>query len=324
MSDFFPLEIVENILLRSPEKTVARFRCVSKSWDTLISDPIFINKHVEYRLLIRSTRIYTLDYEVHKDAVINPPFQTSEYHHIDILGACNGLLCIALNFDILYIWNPSTGEYRCLRKPLLPYTSSYIQGTGLGYIATSDDYELVHFVSNEVKVYSLRKESWERTIRGVGYNITKEATSGIFVQGALHWKTIQSIEENHHLKVVIAYDMVDKKFREVSQPHYDAGYYHTLVSVLDGFLCMFCRYEHHTVAWVMKDYGMKESWTKLYSVEEPRKFSPLHLPEKLGSYIIHEPHGDLLVLYNPTDRSLQTFAIKDCIPKCLFKKIKRV
>ncbi|GMQ11315.1 hypothetical protein CsSME_00053985 [Camellia sinensis var. sinensis] len=50
MSDFLSDEIVVEILQRLPTKTLIQFRSVSKSWYSLITNPNFINTHLNYSL----------------------------------------------------------------------------------------------------------------------------------------------------------------------------------------------------------------------------------------------------------------------------------
>ncbi|CAA7031278.1 unnamed protein product [Microthlaspi erraticum] len=38
-----PVDLTTEILLRLPEESVARFRCVSKLWSSITTDPYFIN-----------------------------------------------------------------------------------------------------------------------------------------------------------------------------------------------------------------------------------------------------------------------------------------
>ena len=48
MSDYIPPDVVTEILLRLPSKSLIRFRCVCKSWDTLIFSSEFISKHLNF------------------------------------------------------------------------------------------------------------------------------------------------------------------------------------------------------------------------------------------------------------------------------------
>ncbi|KAE8785405.1 F-box protein [Hordeum vulgare] len=42
---YLPDELLSNILSRLPEGSLCRFRCVSKEWHTLLSDPAFVAAH---------------------------------------------------------------------------------------------------------------------------------------------------------------------------------------------------------------------------------------------------------------------------------------
>uniref|UniRef100_A0A0D9WMC3 F-box domain-containing protein n=1 Tax=Leersia perrieri TaxID=77586 RepID=A0A0D9WMC3_9ORYZ len=43
-----PEEIVEQILLRLPVKSIVRFRSVCKSWQSMIADPRFTRLHLQF------------------------------------------------------------------------------------------------------------------------------------------------------------------------------------------------------------------------------------------------------------------------------------
>ncbi|KAJ6910166.1 hypothetical protein NC652_020994 [Populus alba x Populus x berolinensis] len=45
-----PLDIIINILCFLPAKTLVRFKCVSKSWQSLIDSPQFITLHLAHSL----------------------------------------------------------------------------------------------------------------------------------------------------------------------------------------------------------------------------------------------------------------------------------
>ncbi|TKY65859.1 F-box/kelch-repeat protein [Spatholobus suberectus] len=106
-----PLELIAEILLRLPVRSVSRFKCACKSWLSLISDPQFGISHYDlaaapsHRLLLRS------NYFEHYDEFRFQP---------EILGSCRGfILLYYLTRDEIIIGNPSIGARK--RLPDLEY-----------------------------------------------------------------------------------------------------------------------------------------------------------------------------------------------------------
>ena len=63
-----PCELIVDILLRLPIKSLCRFKCISKPWCTLISHPDFVKTHLhraQFKRLILATRnsLYSIDHE---------------------------------------------------------------------------------------------------------------------------------------------------------------------------------------------------------------------------------------------------------------------
>ena len=48
MSQHLPEEVVYDILTRLTVKSIFRFRCVSKSWNSIFTNPIFITAHFNF------------------------------------------------------------------------------------------------------------------------------------------------------------------------------------------------------------------------------------------------------------------------------------
>ncbi|XWS08367.1 hypothetical protein CRYUN_Cryun41cG0073600 [Craigia yunnanensis] len=104
-----------------------------------------------------------------------------DYDNTKVVGTCNGLLCL-INEDqthrTLVLWNISTGDYKALpNQPVkLPQAWSQVQQLtfyGFRYDSINDDYKLVRIVPktdvsrsppfiNEVKVYSLKTNTWRK------------------------------------------------------------------------------------------------------------------------------------------------------------------
>ncbi|KAI9077697.1 hypothetical protein K1719_040384 [Acacia pycnantha] len=101
---FLPEEIVRDILIRLPVKTLIRSRCVCKHWENLISDMPFLPEEIVRDILIR------LPMKPHKVDIA--PVNGSP-NTFQIVGSSNGLLCVSVHrypecYPFLLLWNPAT------------------------------------------------------------------------------------------------------------------------------------------------------------------------------------------------------------------------
>ncbi|KAM5576936.1 hypothetical protein ABKV19_007669 [Rosa sericea] len=307
--------IILQILTRLPIKSLIRFSCVSKRWSSIIlSDPQFAKKHfklaseqnsLSQRLLL-STRSQMQSLDVDTSSFVDDssvrnltcPFKQPG-HFVKMLGSCNGMVCVALDFhDGYYIWNPSTGLFLKLPNPnfasegvisfdpKMPDSdrSKTIIGPhywGFGYVSATDDYKVVvearfSDFKMHVEVFSSRANSWKRiestlTVSSVYHSFTK--TRGALSNETLHWlhAAWPRAPECYRL-VIAAFDLTKEEFREIPLPVFK-GDGTSLYSFIDvgvvsgGCLCV-CRYEgqskEHIQLWVMREYDVHESWTKLF------------------------------------------------------------
>lgn len=122
-----PPEMMEEILLRLPVKSLKRFKCVCTSWRSLISETLFTLKHA---LLLEASKATTSKKSPY--GVIT----TSRYHlksccvhslynelmanvfehdgellgrdYYQVVGTCNGLVCFHVDYSkSFYLWNPT-------------------------------------------------------------------------------------------------------------------------------------------------------------------------------------------------------------------------
>ncbi|XP_059631104.1 F-box protein CPR1-like [Cornus florida] len=257
-------------------------------------------------ILVYGNDIYSMDFDSFDRAIkLNHPLEST--HNLKVLGSCNGLLCLSETEDEhIVLWNPWTRKHQKIpvspiefpgKLPVgpigfprkLPYLSPFappaprIFGTcefivyGFGYDCVSDDYKLVRMVQffgysvnsfySEVKVYSLKANSWRR-IQGFPYYLRHHGVNGVLVSGALHW-VVSPRAKSNSADMIAAFDLGVEKYRLLPGSDRMTVYndYHMNVRVLGGCLCLICHYDGEVDIWVMKEYGVKESWTKLFSVE---------------------------------------------------------
>ncbi|KAH0698839.1 hypothetical protein KY284_013054 [Solanum tuberosum] len=327
-----PEELVTQILLRLPVKSLLKFRSVSKSWLGLISNPEFINTHLSksannkdfthHRFMLsfclpkynlKDCSASSLLYDSVAEA-LDLEYPTKEIRRsVEIVGSVNGLICLVIAKKYFLIWNPSIRKFKklpeCRDELCFGHHSMY----GFVYDEVHGDYKVVAGFNNEgygysflvkVKMYSLNSDSWtsledfESGVLG-----TK---SGVFVNGKLHWAN--SVYRRSGWDI-ISVDLADRTWGEVEQPYYGEGDFGWTLGVLGTDLSVFSNYRRiQADVWVLKEYGVKESWIKMFTIDipcDPRmgyKFCQFFCMSNKGEVLFH--FGSTFMIYNAKDHSI--------------------
>jgi len=324
-----PFDLIPEILSRLPVKLLLQLRCVCKSWKSLISDPNFAKKHLG---VSTTRRLHFVNYEersLHKFVLksyplhsnltsINTNFTRFEYfaNNFDgdyptdslryFIDSCNGILCIGGGYKgLVILWNPSLRKFKELpvfEKPKV--STDHLRKTfGFGYDFLTDNYKVVvvldYFIpdstgsdnlvhKSEVKVHTLGSNIW-RNIQEFPFGVFPFARSGKFVSGTINWLATRPFYPvcNHF---IVSFDLAKESYQKLSLPCYggaDLGKMFTL-GVLRDCLCLTCGHD----VWVMKEYGKKESWTKLFTI--PYELDPNR--SRAYAKVIHVFEDDQLML----------------------------
>ena len=263
MSNHLPEEIVLEILVRLPVKSLLRFRCVCKSWYRYIATPNFINNNLLYcndhnrgffihmpkttGSMVSFSRphgqICTVashhTFEAISELRIPFTFQSGYPHFV---GSCNGILCFSdyrsFEFKDVYLWNPSIRKFKKLPDTCL--THLFNVSLGFGFDSQNNDYKVVRISQSTAKpmpppdaeVYSLSSDSWKRVGLGISWrsNVVfhkfNSTLSFPFVSGNLHWM-IEMIEgggqERRFTSMILSFDVDSEKFKELPLPDDEGG-----------------------------------------------------------------------------------------------------
>jgi hypothetical protein len=198
LSKHVPYDIVYDILTWLPMKSIMRFRCVSKSCNSIITDPIFITTHLDKAnslsndngyLLYMSERKYIpekQDYSrfnelctvVYQDQTLTEISRFEiPFTHISILGFCNGMFFLhKYRKQILYLWNPSIRKY----KMLSPHFTGRYNGVvhGIAYHSQNNDFKILKIAFQGsvtgifalLMVYTMSMDSWRRVVVSLDSN----------------------------------------------------------------------------------------------------------------------------------------------------------
>ncbi|XP_074313477.1 F-box protein CPR1-like [Silene latifolia] len=297
-----PMELIlSSILPKLPVKSVQRFKCVSKSFLAEITSPEFnaLFTEANHRLLIipgddETLDIYELD-SLHSPPMLCPypvPSKQFESRPMKVEACCESYLLIGRRFtdvDVLILFNPTTRIYRVLPKVYGDIYADY-RHYGMCHCLDddfNDDFKIVRLIQTyrrskpiikrEVFVCSLSTNLW----KSIELTKTMEQLRGypVLVQNHLLVMTFYDASRDSHLTRIGCFDMKAERWsNDVLLPDIllseiesnSTQQYHRDVyqlGVLEGqlrFSCYNVNKSSYSI-WVMKEYGVKESWVKLMS-----------------------------------------------------------
>lgn len=236
-SPVFPDDLIVEILVRIPVRSLLKFKCVCKSWETLISDPQFakhqirtstVNPNMTHKRLVTSViskrqkiTSWPLKSLFEKPPTSAKPFNSRNDHSFRILGSINGLICLyAIYLGYVQLWNPLT-KFRSKRSPTV--LGSFIYH-GFGYDHVNDKYKVLavmdHFKEVVTKVYTFgEKENRWRIIQEFPYTLFW--SSGKFVNNTLNWLAKGVVTSNKW--VILSFDLEKETSRELLLPKRQDG-----------------------------------------------------------------------------------------------------
>jgi F-box interacting protein len=341
-----PFEIIAEILSKLPVKFLMQLQCVSKPWKSLISDPKFAKKHLRvsttrHHLILTyanpSREFLITDYPLSSvfteitataaaAAATQLDYPLPNRNRFDmIVGSCHGILCFSLDQRFALLWNPSIRKF--VKLPSLDNPKregSYtIYGFGYCYDNFSDSYSYKVVAVNcyesesdnrvyktNVKVHTLGTNSWrwiEDFPSGVPFD-----SSGRFVSGTINWL---ASKDSFTSWVIVSLDLENESYQELVQPDYGVVKVVTLtLEVVRDCLCILAHSDTFSDVWLMKEYGNKDSWTKLFRI--PYTGDVGSCPYTKALYVSEDDQVLLesqseLVVYNSRDGSFKTPEIQN-------------
>ncbi|XP_004517219.1 F-box/kelch-repeat protein At3g06240-like [Cicer arietinum] len=221
-----PNHLSIEVLSFLPVKSLMRMSCLSKFFNSLFTDPLFIKLHLHRSARKPHLALVTFNIETVvpfpvPQLLSNPPitltddpcyltadrvFIPEDFIIRQVVGSCNGLICLlstATEYRYLWLrfWNPSTrtiskqlGSIRFSHHVLYrlrPYKFSF------GYDNSTASYKVVSLIARTcsiigVQIFSLGDNVWRDISNFPGYplqllNHRHKVNGGVYLSGTINW-----------------------------------------------------------------------------------------------------------------------------------------
>ncbi|XP_042502764.1 F-box protein At5g65850-like [Macadamia integrifolia] len=300
-----PLDIIYEILSRLPIESVLRCMSVCKLWSTFPCDSYFIDLHftksmMHHRpptLVLTTSLLPPIEYKMSSQLMVCAEegeggdwrkathipigdFELVKGEVIDIVGSCNGFLCIAPRKGLVHIclYNPITRETMKLPKShlFIPPKNSSTRirnsfGFGIGSLSKKYKvivvYDLFRDDCNEITRYSEIITVGERSWRKLDFptlSYDQLLTDPVLLDGTLYWLVIIN---NYYNQYVVALDIDSEKFWSIDccpLPRGRESLRRRYLVPMDGSLGLIDYYAY-TNPWFMDIWLLKGSKTMGFS-----------------------------------------------------------
>jgi len=237
-------DIAIEIFLRLPLKSLIRFQCLSKYFESLISNQTFVKYHLRRsqkntNLLIKFTDYLKSFSLVNDDVSLSTIVKDFDFgfrlkSKYEVVGSCDGLVClIAIKRPgtkyLVCLWNPSTKSHS-YKASLLVHSRSWSWRCpphdmfGFGYDSLSDTYKVVvvnfktYSSKSEVNVYNKRDNCWRNIQNFPGFGILT-INPGMYLNGTINWFATSNFDYDWRIPVyIVSLDLGNETYKQLSLP----------------------------------------------------------------------------------------------------------
>ncbi|KAL5059114.1 hypothetical protein RYX36_030718 [Vicia faba] len=302
---FLPEELIVQVLSYLPVKSLTQLRCVTKAWNTIISDPKFIKLHLQRstkdtnltQILCVSADSFIQPYPL--NTLLNTPFINDSTELNDscselspdsdnsyqFIGSCNGLLCYRVfsftDFQntLFQLWNPATKAFSIyFGRHSNSHTNIYdylrFSMFSFGYDNSTDTYKILYMGPNKVEIFSYGGNVWKliqlfHVVPLDHWNIAprkrRTFNQDMYLNDTINFLARDIAEDI----VIISVNLGTETYREMLPPQdfVEVPLHLPTISVLEDSLC-FCHHTQKTdfIIWKMKELGIEKSWTQFLKI----------------------------------------------------------
>ncbi|XP_027109556.1 F-box/kelch-repeat protein At3g06240-like [Coffea arabica] len=167
--------------------------------------------------------------------------------------------------------------------------------------------------TTEVEVYSLTRDSWRKVeIQSFPWFLCDYFTRA-FVNNCVHWMVFYR-RVNEDESMILAFDLEKEAFQQITVPHYEDDVAEYVESIVHkealGFVVIYPQETTELCSlWEMKEYGVVESWSKVFNVEVGGTiYRPFTITK--NDQIMFKGENQGLSLYSFQSQEIKTVTVK--------------
>ncbi|PIA40388.1 hypothetical protein AQUCO_02500234v1 [Aquilegia coerulea] len=281
------------------------------------------------------------------------PFTMTD-QYVNLIASCNGIICLEHCCNLeptkqdFFLLNPATKQFKLLPTSPLPKSTEELRVNvicaGFGFDSKTNAYKVVRVAATSIRsfdtrvdIYSSSTNSW-RTIDVVvpeGFTYNYKYLKIPFRKEIYCWlgQEVLSGEDDTLtlLNTIITFDFSKEVFETMALPNVysvvdddGGGQFGLELALLRGNIACIGRTKFQTLEdklewsiWMLNEYGVKDSWTKLYTVSLDYNVYPISIFKNEEIICRRRPYNfkaelELLLFYPVTQdgKSLRFFLSK--------------
>ncbi|XVF23689.1 hypothetical protein REPUB_Repub13aG0061100 [Reevesia pubescens] len=339
----WPADMMTEILLKLPVKSIIRFKCVSKTWFHLFSNPSFVSQHLSISKKNNKRLIVYYPVENHENFAMRIFVDQNLVSHLDLrqqlpahfpdlyyFDMCvdNGLVCLCDRDESrITLWNPAAREFKILpqcNQNIPPKVNTYGHLLGFGLDPLSNDYKVIYvrdYVDLEqgmsgpphYAVYKMSTDSWrvckEEEVKFFEHLCICPNKNNACVNGVYYWQVFNILPLGLIDRKVLAFNLGTEVFRLIEYPSFDScgrllPLHDDRISIWDTELLTHRKPSNQV--WVLND---ERHWTKLFKIEPVLQVQSMFGFWKNDKVLV-EPVSAELVLYDLETEEFRELGIK--------------